>query len=314
MNITCSVIEVIDIFISEQSVSQISRQIYRMALMKFFSFITGSDVWNPGHNIEVRTVTTPMIIDFKDDQNTKHCSEYSTALYIAVLKRFFRWTASKGIHDNVALNVRSPRRQRGLCKDPLTLEQATVLMASIERSTSIGKRNYAIVALLLYNGLRGIEVQRINNKDIVKEGDITYIYVQGKGHVNKDDKVALCSGVLKAINHYQSTKVGYENDDPLFVAIGRRNMDNRISLSLIKKIVLTQLVVLGFKTDRISTHSLRHTAASLLIHKGDTMPNIKKFMRHSSYTVTERYIQQIEEMNKANNESTELLAKLIPFD
>lgn len=312
MNSPGKVIEVIDQFISEQSVSPSSRLTYRRSLIKFFSYLTGHDTWNPAHEDEVRTVTTSMIIDFKDDQNKRHQSEFGTALHIAVIKRFFYWTAQKGIHENIAIGVKAPKRQHGLCKDPLTLEQATLFINSVDRSTSFGMRNYAMLCLLLYNGLRGVEVRRIDNKDIITSNGKTFIYIQGKGHVNKDHKIPVSGIVASAINEYQTTKRAYEPDDPLFLSIGFNNRNNRISMSLIKKIVHNHLVKLGLKTERVSTHSLRHTAASILLDNGLMTPALQTFMRHSSLSITDVYIKQISEKNKSDDQATELLARLIP--
>jgi site-specific recombinase XerD len=312
MNTTCSVIEVIDQYIGDQSATEGSRSTYRSALMKFFSFLAGSPVWNPTHEREVRLVTTKMIVSFKDEQDRKHASEYSTSLYITVVKSFFRWAAAKGIHDDVGHSVRSPKRRGGLCKDPLNIEQITMLMQSIDRTTTMGKRNYAIICLLYYNGLRGVEVIRMNNQDFITTPNGSFFYVQGKGHVNKDTRITVNKLVADAITAYQDTKHYYADEEPLFLSVGTRNLNNRISNGLIRKIVFGYLVSLGIKTDRISTHSLRHTAATLLNDSGVSRTKIMEFMRHSSYAVTERYISQLQAITTPDYEATNMLMKLVP--
>jgi len=311
MNSTLSVIETIDWYLSEQSICQQSRRTYRAALIYFFSYLTGSDIWNPGRKNEVRLVTTAMIVSFMDTLNKRNISVCSTGLYIAVIKRFFNWTSIKGIHENVAAGVKGPKRYKGLSKDPLTLEQAKLFFNSINRTSDIGKRNFAIASLLLLNGLRSIEVSRCDVRDLVNEHGIKSIFIQGKGHLNKDEKVPITNEVYNAIMAYHDTKHGSAPNDPLFLTHGTHHRDSRVSTRIITKMVHTILTRTGLKTQRISTHSLRHTAANIAIQNGVEMPALKAFMRHSSYTVTEIYIQQIQQKNISDCHVSRVLTKLI---
>lgn len=313
MNMPCSVIEIINQFLSEQSICANSRKTYKYSIINFFSFITGSEKWNPKRNDEVRNVTTAMIVDFKEYQNIMNRSEYSTSLYLSVIKRFFKWTSIKGIHEDVANSIRSPRCQHRNCKDSLSAEQARMLFLSVDRTTETGKRTYAILSLLIYNGLRCIEVTRMNNKDVIIEGDLGFISVQGKGHINKDTIVALNQTTINALNDYQQSKRYYEPDDPLFLAIGKANLNHRLTTRMIIYIVSDRLKATGIKTDRISTHSLRHTGANLL-YKEQSTPDLMRFMRHTSLAVTERYIRQIEQSKRPSNKLTNRLSELIEVD
>ena len=311
MNSTCTVFQIIDQFLSEQSICENSRRTYRAGLVYFFSYLTGSEVWNPTKQKEVRLITAAMVVNFMNDLNKRNISVCSTGLYIAVIKRFFLWTNLKGIHENIASGIRGPKKYKGLSKDPLTLSQAKLFFSAIDRSNDIGKRNYAIISLLLLNGLRCIEVSRCNVKDIVSTGDIKAIWIQGKGRINKDCRVPITDEVYFSIMEYQKTKPEYSQDEPLFLTYGNRNGNNRISTRIITKIVFTLLTKTGIKTSRITTHSLRHTAANLAIQNGMQLPELKVFMRHSSYSITELYIQEIKQKNISDTQITKLLSNLI---
>lgn len=65
------------------------------------------------------------------------------------------------------------------------------MLQDIDQSTLIGKRNYAMLALMLTMGLRTIEVSRANIEDIRTSGDATVLYVQGKDHIEKDAVVSM---------------------------------------------------------------------------------------------------------------------------
>jgi integrase len=75
--------------------------------------------------------------------------------------------------------------------------------------------------------------------------------------------------------------------------------------------VHTLLTKTGLKTSRITTHSLRHTAANIAIQNGIELPALKAFMRHSSYAITELYIQQIQQKYISDCQVSNVLTKLI---
>lgn len=60
-----------------------------------------------------------------------------------------------------------------------------IVLETIDRSTLTGKRDYALIALLVTCGLRTIEAHRANIEDLRTLGDMTVLYIQGKG---KDEK------------------------------------------------------------------------------------------------------------------------------
>ena len=86
-------------------------------------------------------------------------------MFIVSLRKLYKFLEKKGI-KNLASDLKSVKTTRQPKKDPLTKEQALELLRSIDRTTEVGKRDYAIITLLLHAGLRTIELERANVEDL----------------------------------------------------------------------------------------------------------------------------------------------------
>ncbi len=137
--------------------------------------------------------------------------------YIVAVKRFFEWTAAEGLYPNIARYIKGAKISNNFKKDYLTSSQARQILNSIDRSTLKGKRDYAMLALMLTMGLRTIEVSRANISDIRTAGNATVLYVQGKGHLDKDDLVKMPPHVEAAIRTYLGSRKTIDVSRPLFV-------------------------------------------------------------------------------------------------
>ena len=73
-----------------------------------------------------------------------------------------------------------------------------------------------MLILMLTMGLRTIEVSRANVEDIRNSGDSTVLYVQGKGHTEKDAMVRMPSVVEDAIRDYLKARKSSSLTEPLF--------------------------------------------------------------------------------------------------
>ena len=117
-----------------------------------------------------------------------------------------------------------------------------------------------MLAMMFTMGLRTVEVIRANIEDIRTKGDTTVLYVQGKGHIEKDDLVRMPSHVELAIRRYLSARNAYETTDPLFASISNHNNQGRMTTRSIRRIVKSIFISVGFDSPRLTAHSTRHTA------------------------------------------------------
>ena len=83
--------------------------------------------------------------------------------YVTTLRSFFRWAAMTGLLPrDLSAAVPSPRqfKQRGL-RDALTECEVTRLLHGVDRSSTIGRRDYAVLLLAARYGLRPCDLRQL---------------------------------------------------------------------------------------------------------------------------------------------------------
>ena len=224
------------------------------------------------------------------------------------MKQFFRWTEQEGLYPNVASNVKGAKIDAGFKKDYLTSSQVGKLLQTIDRDTLKGKRDYALLALMVTTGLRTVEVARANIEDMRTLGDFTALYIQGKGHEERTDYVKVEPPVEAAIRSYLTARGKADAADPLFASIAHRNGGQRMTTRSISRIAKENMKAAELISERLTAHSLRHTTATLNLLNGGTPEETRQLLRHANINTTLIYSHALE---RANNNSEARVAKAI---
>ncbi len=82
-----------------------------------------------------------------------------------------------GLYRDIAKNVKGLKLGTEHKKDYLTSKQAAAVLENIDRSTLKGKRDYAMLALMLTMALRTIEVRRANIEDMRVNSIVKHHYL-----------------------------------------------------------------------------------------------------------------------------------------
>ncbi len=230
--------------------------------------------------------------------------------YMVAVRLFFQWTQQEGIYPDIAEHIKSAKIDTEHKKDYLTSNQVKKLLNSVDRSTEKGRRDYAVLVLMLTSGLRAIEVARANIEDMRALGDFTVLYIQGKGHEEKTAYVKIAGPVEDAIREYLTERKTTDATAtlPLFASESNRNNGGRMTTRSISRIVKSALVNAGFNSDRLTAHSLRHTTATLNLLNGGTIEETRQLLRHTNINTTLIYSHALE---RAENNSEERVAKAI---
>ena len=254
--------------------------------------------WCTKNNI--KEVTHATLIQYKEElMADKKASTIS--MYMTSLKKLYKYLETKGI-KNIASYLKGAKQKRNYSKDPLTLEQAKDLLNSIDRTTKEGKRNYALIHLLLTTGLRTIEIERANVEDIRNVANNSVLYVMGKGRDTKDEYVKLTYETLKAINEYLATRDIKDNKEPLFISYSDRTNGKRLKTRSIRDIIKKAYLKIGINSDKITSHSLRHTAITLSLIGGTPLQEVQQMARHSNINTTMIYAHNLKRI-ESNAES-----------
>ena len=273
-------------------------QSYTANVKRFMEWLMEQGITNP---------TRQDIINYRDSLKADHKPSTIQA-YIVAVRQFFKWTGAEGLYPDVSAHVKGAKLDRSFKKDYLTSRQAGKLIGSVERDTVKGKRDYALLALMLTTGLRTVEVIRADIKDIATVGDDTVLFLQGKGRDEKNEYVKLESHAEEALREYLAERQDARPESPLFASVSHRNTEQRMTTRSISRIVKERLISVNLKSDRLTAHSLRHTCATLNMLNGGTPQETQQLLRHSNISTTMIYSHALE---RAKNNSERRVGKAI---
>ncbi len=288
-------------FLSSLDVSPSTRRTYGRALARFTAWAQEKGIKDP---------TRETILSYKRDLEEREVSPFTVSAYMVAVRKYFQWLEAERIYPNIAAGIKGAKRARGFRKDPLTVSQVKDLLGGIDRGDLRGKRDYALLNLLIRTGLRTIEVARADVGDISQEGGEAVLWIQGKGREAKDEFVLLTPSTLGPINDYLQERRRPEDTAPLFASLSDRNQGGRLSTRSISRIVKDRLGGVGLDSGRLTAHSLRHTAVTLSLIAGATLQEAQGLARHANISTTMIYAHNIDRIsNAAERKIDQLLAR-----
>jgi len=274
--------EELDRLVRNGDLSKTSNLTYRQGQRKF------TEWWVAGNTGDV---SRHIIENWRGALMADGKSNNTIAVWFAGLRHFLQWGEKENYFaKDYSAGIKRPKRtatkQRHLRKS-LTRDE----MARVITSPTLSTRDKAIIKLLAYTGARGVEVQRAKIEDLdTINGDLV-LYVQGKGdQINDTDRryvVIAHKDAKNALYAYlaeRKTKTGW-----LFASESKRNMGGQLDMSSLRKIVKGAFTKSGIVDKRKTTHSLRHTAATIARANGASLDDLQQMMGHSSRDTTEIY-------------------------
>ena len=213
---------------------------------------------------------------------------------LSSLRQFFAFLKDHGlIPHNPCAGVKSPKVSNETTRAVLTQQEAVTLLHSIDTGTIRGKRDKAILALMLVNGLREAEISKANVGDILKINEYDVLRVSGKG--GKVGEAKLRADVLAVMSDYIAARGQPGPDEAIFVG-HNHTAKSRIRTASIRLMVDKRLRALKLKRPGMSTHSLRHTAITVSILNGATLIQAQALARHGDPKVTMRYFHNLDRL------------------
>jgi integrase/recombinase XerD len=171
--------------------------------------------------------------------------------------------------------------RRGLSL-PRGLEPAAVLklLASCDRRTLVGRRNYAVLLLMARLGLRAGEVAAMQLEDL--DWHAGELLVHGKG--DRHERLPLPVNVGEALVSYLRWRPRRECR-AVFLCV--RAPLGPVNSSVVSQIVRAACGRAGL--ERVGAHRLRHTAATGMLREGASLPEIAQVLRHERLETTAQY-------------------------
>ena len=200
------------------------------------------------------------------------------------LRQFYEYLSSKAmlISRNPIEQLEHPKAVQSLPKF-LELEQSKELLSSIQSENQ--KRDFCIITLFLNCGMRLSELVGLNITDYSESARTLRVF--GKGQ--KERIIYINDACINAINEYLKVRPKSEIEpEALFLSSYSNHL--RLSNRRVQRIVEDQLKRAGLGNLGISTHKLRHTAATLMYEYGGVDPMVlKDVLGHKSVATTQIY-------------------------
>jgi len=293
----------IDQFLRVQDITRGSKVTYKNALAQFFKWFIQQEITNPKRET---------ILAFKEALDLKGLRPSTRASYLVAVRKFFEWAETLKIYPNIAKGVKGARRMlKYHQKDALTIAQIKSVLNRIDRSTLRGKRDYALISLLLRTGLRLIEIKRANYADLDLNGQEALLWVRGKGRDGKDECVVLAEDMLEIILTYLRARKVRSKKEPLFASLSDRNKGKHLTTFSLSRIIKRYFRSAGINSRRISAHSLRHTFGVLSIKAGASLYEVQLAMRHTNPSTTEIYLGDIERQKRLEGAPEKKVGELL---
>lgn len=207
-------------------------------------------------------------------------------LMVTALRSFFRYLQHRGAMSIDLTGCVPAVPNWSLSTLPRFLPAADVerVLECCDLTTSVGRRNHAILLLLARLGVRAGEVVGLNLDDI--DWNTGLITIRGKG--GKLAQLPLAADVGKALADYlrrdrprsDSRRVFLRHRAPL---VGFGNS------ATISSLVMRALKHAGVESAHTGAHVLRHSLATSLLRQGGSLDEIGELLRHQSPNTTAIY-------------------------
>jgi integrase/recombinase XerD len=213
----------------------------------------------------------------------RHYRTGTTNYRVTALRSFLRYLYLEGALAS-DLSGAVPRaaswRQVGVPKgwNDAELRQ---LLRSCDRRCRVGRRNYAVLLLLVRLGLRRGEVAALRLEDI--DWSCAEVTVCGKGR--REARLPLPADVGEALARYLRSARPASDARRIFLAV--RAPHQPIDPGAVTAIVRQQCVRAGLPAR--GAHRLRHTAATAMLRAGSSLDEIAQVLRHRSLDTTAIY-------------------------
>lgn len=259
--------------------------------------------------LTIEDVTVPLLCDFLDDLEAGRKNTARTRnLRLTAIRSFFRFVALEvpehgGLVQRI-LAMPNKRCQRPLI-DFLARPEIEGLLAAVNRTTWIGRRDYAFLLVAMQTGLRLSELTALQRSDVTL-GPGAHVHCVGKGRKERATPLTKPAGRVLSAWMKEPRKL---DSTFLFPSLSGGRLSADAVQDLVSKHVATaSLQCPSLTRKRVTPHVLRHTAAMELLHAGVDRSMIALWLGHESVETTQIYL----DANLALKE--EILAKTKPIN
>jgi len=221
----------------------------------------------------------------------------------AILKAFEFATNKRTFHEIIGMFLKYIF-ERGLTKTNLrliipavirhqsvpsvySLEEVEILLNSVDRTVTLGKRNYAIILIAARLGLRASDIANLRFENL-RMNNNTIVIKQVK--TRNPLTTIFLPDVKEAIFDYVNNARPQSNDDHIFLNAGGYGFMNSASVTWVVQFAFEKSGI-ELSNRRHGAHALRASLATALLHEGNSYHTIQQVLGHTSINSTKVYVR-----------------------
>lgn len=259
--------------------------------------LTGLDLDNQDDNALVQIALAAQGFSLLSSRPGRQVAGSTQNQRLAILSSFYEFAIKQGaIKINPIKRAERAKVEQYAGARALPQEAVEQRLSSIDKNTRQGKRDYAVLALLLATGRRLSEVATLQLCNLRDEGDgqIRVFFERCKGNKKKDDLLPLSASraLLAWLKDYYggSINLGEHNDQrPVWISLSHHIHDKPLHPQSIADICQRHL-----GTSKV--HVTRHTWTRAMIKAGAPLPVVQERLGHESLDTTGRYARSVIEI------------------
>jgi site-specific recombinase XerD len=229
---------------------------YRHTLVRFATYLARLEIRSPGE------LSAPVLSGFVTTLARQNQGPSSMTTHCSVTRVFLRYALREGLLTRDLVPAVGTVQRYRLAKVPrlITWAEVGLMLDSVERRSSTGKRDYVLLLLLVSYGLRAREVAALTLDDIDWERDRLLVPERKAGHctaypLSRIVGEALCL-YLEQARPRTEERILFRRAHAPYVAMTHHSVSPRAVYYLCKA---------GIKVHRPGSHTLRHTCVQRLI-------------------------------------------------
>ena len=283
-------------FVLDTVTSAHSRRSYRTGLVRFFAWIRSSEA--------APTFSKALVGEYRAALLDAGLSAATVNLRLAPVRRLAREMADNGLLDPAVAAavgwVTGVARHGTRLGNWLNKEQANDLLNAPNPRTLAGKRDRAVLALLIGCGLRRAELLRLEFKDL-QQREARWVLPDLVGKGNRVRTVTVPAGVKARIDGW--TAAAGITEGRIFRPVTKAGVMKGTEI-LDEKVIWRLVVRYARETElgKLAPHDLRQTCAKLCRRAGGDLEQIQLLLGHASVQTTERYLGTEQNLASAVND------------
>lgn len=250
--------------------------------------------WCKDNDFKPLRLAEQHIILYRDFLLQNNQKATTIAAKLTAIRKFYHLAQKFHIiTENPAEDVKAPRDpDAALVNIPyLSAGKLEYLFHAISCETEKELRDKVIIAFMAIEGLRTVEIHRMNEEDINVEQQTILIHGKGKNAMiyPRLDTFALLIRYLESKDRFRikANKQDYEDGlTPVFTSISNNMYGHRI---IRQAAVNKWLKAAELKEKGQAGHMLRHTCATLLYKETKDLKQIQETLRHSNINMSSKY-------------------------